>query len=160
MLLRHGGNSWNFSHSCLNSVSVAFPDLLLSSICLLQFTVLLPDLSALFYESLLQLTLLLWPLRLCPFPKGTLNPTSQASVIVTNVDVGVGRGTLRCVEGWANGHLLFSTGASTQHPVITQAGKESEKEWMCVYVQLSHFVVEQTLSQPCKSTTRQQNFRK
>ena len=30
--------------------------------------------------------------------------------------------------------LLYSTGNSTQHSVITYMGKESEKEWIYVYV--------------------------
>ena len=36
--------------------------------------------------------------------------------------------------------------------MIIYVGKESEREWICVYVGLSHFVVQQKLSQPCKST--------
>ena len=31
---------------------------------------------------------------------------------------------------------------------------------MCVYVYLNHFAVQQKLSQHCKSTTLQQNFKK
>ena len=34
--------------------------------------------------------------------------------------------------------LVYSTGNSTQYSVM---GEESEKEWICVYVQLSNFVV-------------------
>ena len=30
--------------------------------------------------------------------------------------------------------LLYSTGNSTQYSVITDMGKESEKEWIYVYV--------------------------
>ena len=33
-----------------------------------------------------------------------------------------------------NKNLLDSTGNSTQYSVITYMGKESEKEWICVYV--------------------------
>ena len=41
----------------------------------------------------------------------------------------------------------------TQYSVTTYMEKESEEEWMCVYVWLNHFVVQQKLSQPCKSTS-------
>ena len=34
----------------------------------------------------------------------------------------------------ANRKLLYSIGNSTQYSVITYMRKESEKEWMCVYV--------------------------
>ena len=40
-----------------------------------------------------------------------------------------------------NKDLLYSTGNSTQYSVITYIGKESEKEWIYVYVQLNHFAV-------------------
>ena len=33
----------------------------------------------------------------------------------------------------ANRDLLYSTVNSTQYSVIIYVGKESEKEWMCVY---------------------------
>ena len=49
----------------------------------------------------------------------------------------------------------YSTGHSTQYSVIAYMGKESEKEWKCVYVQLNHFVVQQKLVQYCKSTILQ-----
>ena len=41
-----------------------------------------------------------------------------------------------------NGEMLHSTENSTQYSVITYMGKESKKEWMCIYAQLNHFVVE------------------
>ena len=37
--------------------------------------------------------------------------------------------------------LMYSTGNSTQYFLITYMGKESEKEWIYVYVLLNHFVV-------------------
>ena len=37
--------------------------------------------------------------------------------------------------------LLESTGHSTQYSVIIHVEKESEKEWMCVYVYLPYHVV-------------------
>ena len=49
--------------------------------------------------------------------------------------------------------LLYSTGNSTQYSAIAYTGKESEKEWTYVYVQLIHFVVHLKLTQHCKSTT-------
>ena len=48
--------------------------------------------------------------------------------------------------------LLYSTENSTQYSVIIYVGKESEREWICAYVRLGHFVVQQQLSQPCKLT--------
>ena len=33
----------------------------------------------------------------------------------------------------ANGKLLYSMGNSTQYSVIIHIGRESEKEWMCIY---------------------------
>ena len=52
-----------------------------------------------------------------------------------------------------NWDLLYSTENSTQYSVKIYEGKESEREWMCVHVQMTHFVVQQKLSQHCKSTT-------
>ena len=39
------------------------------------------------------------------------------------------------------------TGDSTQYSVITYMGKESEKEWIYVYVQLNHFAIYLKLTQ-------------
>ena len=38
-------------------------------------------------------------------------------------------------------------------------GKESEKEWIYVYVKLSHFVVHLKLAQYCKSTICQNKIK-
>lgn len=38
------------------------------------------------------------------------------------------------MEWLVNGQLLYSIGNSKQHSVIMYMGKESEKEWMCLYV--------------------------
>ena len=62
------------------------------------------------------------------------------------------------MEWVVSGDLLYSTGNSAHYSMITCMGKESEEEWICVYVSLNHFVVQQRLSQPCISTTLQQNF--
>ena len=59
------------------------------------------------------------------------------------------------IECLAKGDLLYSTRNSTQYSVIISMGKESEKEWMCVYLSLNHFVIQQTLSQHYKSTILQ-----
>ena len=42
--------------------------------------------------------------------------------------------TMWYMERLASGDLLDSTGNSTQYPVTIFMGKESEEEWMCVYV--------------------------
>ena len=51
-----------------------------------------------------------------------------------------------------NKDLLYNIGNSTQHSVLTYMGKESEKEWIYVYVSLNHFAVHLRLTQHCKST--------
>ena len=38
------------------------------------------------------------------------------------------------MEWMAKRSLLYSTGGFTQYSVITSMGKESEKEWICVFV--------------------------
>ena len=38
---------------------------------------------------------------------------------------------------------------------MTYMGKESEKEWIYVYVQLNHFAIHVKLTQHCKSTILQ-----
>ena len=51
--------------------------------------------------------------------------------------------------------LLYSTRTSAHYCIITYMGKESEKEWIHVYVELIHFAVHLTLTQHCKSTVLQ-----
>ena len=50
------------------------------------------------------------------------------------------------VHGVANGDLLYNTENSTWYSVIIYVGKESEREWMCVYVFLSPFVVAEIIT--------------
>ena len=52
------------------------------------------------------------------------------------MDWGFGTGIcpLKHMEQWAKGDLLYSTGNSTQYSVTIYAGKESERDWMCVHV--------------------------
>ena len=73
------------------------------------------------------------------------------------MDWGFGTGicTLRSMEWPAFGDPQCGTENSTQSPVIIYVGEEFERGWMCVYVRLGHFVVQQKLSQPCKSTMLQ-----
>ena len=49
---------------------------------------------------------------------------------------GIGIRTLRYMELLANRDLLYSKENSTQYSVIMiiYVGKESEREWICVYV--------------------------
>ena len=68
---------------------------------------------------------------------------------------GFGIGTCTLEAGEMIGDLLYSTENSFQYSVIIYVEKESEREWMCVYVSLNPFVVQQKLSQPCKSTILQ-----
>ena len=50
-----------------------------------------------------------------------------------------------------NKDLLYSTRSSTQYSVITYMRKESEKEWIYVYVLLNHFAVYLKITQYCES---------
>ena len=52
------------------------------------------------------------------------------------VDWGFGTGicTLRYMEWLVKGDLLYGTEISTQYPVTIYVGKESEREFMRVYV--------------------------
>ena len=50
--------------------------------------------------------------------------------------VGTGICTLRNTEWLAKEDLLYSKENSTQYSVIIYMGKESEREWICVYVWL------------------------
>ena len=68
---------------------------------------------------------------------------------------GIGIFTLRYIESLASGDMLYSTGNFIQYSVIIYIGKESEKEWMYVYVWLNYLVIQQKLSQHCKSTVLQ-----
>lgn len=52
-------------------------------------------------------------------------------------ELGIGTFTLLYVEWMVNRDLLHSTGNSTQYSVITYMGKESEKAWICVCIQLN-----------------------
>ena len=78
-------------------------------------------------------------------------------------------GISRCKQlykGWINNKvLLYSTGNYIQYPVIYHNRKEYEKEYVCVcvyiyiyiyiYIYLKHFVIQQKLTQLCKSTILQ-----
>ena len=59
---------------------------------------------------------------------------------------GISMCTLWYMEWLANRDLLHSTGNSAQYSVIFYVGKESEREWICVYVWLNHFAIPQKLS--------------
>ena len=51
-----------------------------------------------------------------------------------NQEFGINIYTLLYIKQIINRDLLYSTGKSTQYFVITYMGKESEKEWIYVYV--------------------------
>jgi len=51
--------------------------------------------------------------------------------------------------------LLYSTGNSTQHSVVTYMGKESKNKCIYVYVQLICFAKHQRLTQYGRSTILQ-----
>ena len=58
-----------------------------------------------------------------------------------NWEVGSGMYTLLFIKLVSNKDLLYSTRECTQYSVITYMGKEPEKEWIYVYVELIHFTV-------------------
>ena len=64
----------------------------------------------------------------------------------------IGICTLLHMEWIFRWDLQYNIGNSTQNSVITHMGKESEKEWVWVYVQLNYFVVQQKVSQHCRLT--------
>ena len=51
-----------------------------------------------------------------------------------NQEFGINRYTLPYIKKIMNKDLLYSTRNSTQYSVMTSVGKESKKEWICVYV--------------------------
>ena len=51
-----------------------------------------------------------------------------------NWEVGIGIYTLPYKKSISNKDLLYSTGKSTRYPVIAYKGKESEKEWIFIYI--------------------------
>ena len=59
--------------------------------------------------------------------------------------------TLLCVKQMTSKDLPYSTGNSTQYSIMTYMGKEWKKEWIYVNVWLTHFALQQKLTQHCKS---------
>ena len=51
-----------------------------------------------------------------------------------NWEIGIDIDTLLYIKQITNKNLLHSTGNSTQFSVMTCKGKESEKEWITIYV--------------------------
>jgi hypothetical protein len=49
--------------------------------------------------------------------------------------------------------ILHSTGNSTQHSLMVHMRKESRKDW--IYFELIHCIVQQKVTQHCKSNTLQ-----
>ena len=73
----------------------------------------------------------------------TINIPHKHFLIVINTEglfhvpcwgLGIDICTLRDMAQFANGDLLYGIENSTQYSVIIYIGKESEREWMCVYV--------------------------
>ena len=70
-------------------------------------------------------------------------------------EIGIDIYTLLCIKRITNKNRLYSTGNSTQCPVVTQMGRKSKEEGIYVYVWLIHFAVQQKLTQHCKATILQ-----
>ena len=69
-----------------------------------------------------------------------------------NWEFRINRYTLLYIKYIDNKDLLYSTGNYFQYLVIIYNGKESEKEYICIYVYLNHFAV---YVKHCKSTILQ-----
>ena len=52
-------------------------------------------------------------------------------------------------------NLLYSSGNSTQHSVVTYMRRESEKEGIYIYVWLIYFAVQWKLTEYCEATMLQ-----
>ena len=61
-------------------------------------------------------------------PKGTNRGKGRTR------SLGLAYGTLLCMEWMSKGTCYLAPEHSTQYSVITYTGKESEKEWISVYV--------------------------
>ena len=70
---------------------------------------------------------------------------------------GIGICTLKYM---ASGDLLCSTENCTQYSVIIYVGKESERQWICVYVSLNHLVVRQKYHNSVHQLYFDKNFKK
>ena len=90
--------------------------------------------------------------RLPNFEKITVTKGDGAGGWGVDWGFGIGICTLRYTEWLPNKDLPYSTGNSIQYSVIIYVRKESKRKWICVYTWLSYFVIQQKLSQPCKST--------
>ena len=79
-----------------------------------------------------------------------------------NWEIGIDIYTLLilCIKKITNENLLYGTGNSTQHSVVTQMGKKSKKRGNIYTVQLIHFTVQEKLTQHYKATILQQKFKK
>ena len=64
-----------------------------------------------------------------------------------NWEIGTGICTLLFIEYVTNKTLLNSTENFIQYSVMTYMGIESKQEWIYVSVQLTHFAIQQKLTQ-------------
>ena len=76
-----------------------------------------------------------------------------------NWEIGIDIYTLPCVRQVASGNLLYSTGSTVRCSVVTymggMVGRGSKREGIYVYIKLIHFVVQQKLTQHCKTSIPQ-----
>ena len=72
-----------------------------------------------------------------------------------NQEFGISIYTLLYIKQIISKDLLYSTGNSIQYSVVIYMGKDSEKEWIYVYMYNNHFAVHLKLLQHCKSTILQ-----
>jgi len=67
---------------------------------------------------------------------------TKAGVSGEDWEVGVDVYTVLCIKQMADETSLCSTGSSPQCPVVTEGGRRSETEWVCVYIWRIHFAVQ------------------
>ena len=77
-----------------------------------------------------------------------------------NRETGIDIYTLLYIKYITKKDLLYNTGNTTQHSVVTYMGKEFGKEWIYVYGWLNHFALHLKLTQHYKSTVLQCKMKK
>ena len=70
-------------------------------------------------------------------------------------EIGIDIYTILCIKQVTNENQLYGTRNSTQCSVETKMGRKSKKEGTCVYVEVTHFAVQQKLTQHWKATVQQ-----
>ena len=73
----------------------------------------------------------------------------------TNWEVGIGKYTPPHTKSICDRDLRYSPGKPTHYSALAYEGKDSERGWLCVNMQLIRFAVRGKLTQHCKSALLQ-----